>query len=95
MSLMKRISGVFGHTNNAKPAPEPITHRQRLKQRRDSDRPPKSNADEDITAQFATAFEALDQTASGTELVQEICRGLTDESEKLKRVLTPPKKAHE
>lgn len=93
MSVLKRISGAF-RSSKSNPPPEvkgeePKTHRERLKLKA-------AAREDDITAQFATAFEALDNTASGgTELVKEICKGLTDESEKLKRSLSPPKKAHE
>lgn len=90
MTLLKRISGVF-KPESSEATRKTATHRERLRQRPGSDKAP---SDDDITAQFATAFEALDRTASGTELVKEICADLTDESEKLKRSLIP-KKAHE
>jgi hypothetical protein len=97
MSVLKRLSGVFktGKSNPppAAPAapppepagPEPKTHRERLKQRQ-------TTRDDDIAARFATAFEALDQTASaGTEMVRELSASLADESDKLKRALSVPK----
>lgn len=89
MSLMKRISGVF-NGEASETTRKAVTHRERLRRRTESG--DTAVTDDDITAQFATAFEALDHTASGAELVKEICRDLTDESELLKRSLSPPKK---
>lgn len=83
-SIFKRISDAF-QTDKPRPEPQPVTHRERLKRRKPSE-PPRE--DDDITAQFATAFANLDRTASGTELVKEICQDLTDESTKLKRALS-------
>lgn len=96
MTLLRRLSGMFGGAPEpardvepeapteapvaTKSAPQlkAMSHRERLKDR----------GDDDITARFALAFDALEASAvKGVSELQEVAHGLVDESAKLKQRL--------
>jgi hypothetical protein len=105
MSIMNRLSGMFGaaaavqQPQERPPESEPPsssglrlakTHRQRLAERGED-----GERDDDITKRYATAFAALDETASkavdkvcaGADKAREVAAELVDQSDRLKKRL--------